>query len=224
MDLDAFNYTSSILLLVNSRNTSDPEKRSQFEARCQCGKVSMFESKASAEKMIARGSCRYCKRDYRNVSGVLDLIRNEEGRWGKACSGCEGLQFYTRKDHAKQSILNDWQCKRCVAKAKGYSANQSVGPLRRMFNRFSRSAKNREIDWCLSLDQFGSSFTGHCALTGWEISMEKQSASLDRIDSGRGYEVDNVQWVHSMVNMSKNKYPQDRFIEMCVAVANKVKW
>lgn len=93
-----------------------------------------------------------------------------------------------------------------------------------MFNKFSKSAKNRGIDWCLSLDQFGSEFTGRCALTEWEISMKDQTASLDRIDNGRGYEVDNVQWVHSMVNMSKNKYPQDQFIKMCVAVANKSKW
>lgn len=52
----------------------------------------------------------------------------------------------------------------------------------------------------------------------------KCTASLDRIDSGQGYTNSNIQWVHSMVNMCKNKYPQDKFIEMCRAVADKVKW
>jgi len=50
------------------------------------------------------------------------------------------------------------------------------------------------------------------------------TASFDRIDSSTGYEKGNIQWVHVMVNMCKNKYSQDRFVEMCKAVADKVKW
>lgn len=224
MGLDTFDNTSGILLLVELHDTPNLKDGRRFEAQCQCGKISVFAAKVSAKNMLIRGSCRYCKRDYRRAEGPVGLIHAEGGKWGKKCSGCEGLQLYTRKDHAKQSLLNDWQCKQCIGKAKGYSANQPVGPLRRMFNRFSKSAKNRGIDWCLSLEQFGSAFTGQCALTGWEISMKDQTASLDRIDNGKGYAVDNIQWVHSMVNMSKNKYSQDRFVEMCVAVADRVKW
>jgi hypothetical protein len=44
------------------------------------------------------------------------------------------------------------------------------------------------------------------------------TASFDRIDSLKGYQADNIQWVHVMVNMCKNKYPQDKFLEMCRAV------
>jgi len=50
------------------------------------------------------------------------------------------------------------------------------------------------------------------------------TASFDRIDSSKSYEVGNIQWVHTMVNMAKNKYPQEKFIEMCCAIADKVKW
>lgn len=67
------------------------------------------------------------------------------------------------------------------------------------------------------------SFNGKCALSGWDIdiSYTNPTASLDRIDSSCGYEVGNIQWVHTMVNMSKNKYDESRFIEMCIAIANK---
>jgi len=60
-------------------------------------------------------------------------------------------------------------------------------------------------------------------MTGWPISLAygAQTASLDRVDSRKGYVVGNIQWVHSMVNMSKNKYPQDKFIEMCRAVTQR---
>jgi hypothetical protein len=50
------------------------------------------------------------------------------------------------------------------------------------------------------------------------------TASFDRIDSTKPYDADNIQWVHTMVNMCKNKYAQGRFVEMCKAVADKVKW
>jgi hypothetical protein len=66
-------------------------------------------------------------------------------------------------------------------------------------------------------------YDGYCALSGWEISMdwERPTASLDRINSSLGYTKDNIQWVHSMVNMTKNKYDQELFIKMCSDVAVK---
>ena len=54
--------------------------------------------------------------------------------------------------------------------------------------------------------------------------LNKMNKSLDRVDSSKGYIEGNVQWVHKMVNMSKQQYTQEEFIEMCTAVVNKVKW
>jgi hypothetical protein len=56
------------------------------------------------------------------------------------------------------------------------------------------------------------------------MDANKNTASLDRIDSSRGYIEGNVQWVHKMANMCKQHYSQKRFIDMCIAVSNKVKW
>jgi hypothetical protein len=189
-----------------------------FTAQCKCGKVVLFSSKSSAAAMLARGSCRHCKRDYRSVKGDVGIVRLDGG-WGKHCSGCGVMQKYTRKDHAKQSMLGDWQCKKCVAKARGFSANQPVGAERRAFSRYFKSAKNRGIPWLLDLDSFVAKFSGTCSLSGWPISMSDRTASLDRIDSSMGYTEENVQWVHTMVNMSKNKYKQVDFINMCISVA-----
>jgi hypothetical protein len=41
------------------------------------------------------------------------------------------------------------------------------------------------------------------------------TASLDRIDSSKGYIIGNVQWAHKMVNRMKNDMPQEEFIEFC---------
>lgn len=57
-----------------------------------------------------------------------------------------------------------------------------------------------------------------CALTGLTISFADNTASLDRINSDIGYEKENVQWVHKDINIMKNKYPEEYFIEMCKKV------
>lgn len=60
-----------------------------------------------------------------------------------------------------------------------------------------------------------------CALSGMEICYlkDKKTASLDRIDSSKGYEIGNVQWLHKDVNLSKHIYNQNYFIEMCKKIA-----
>lgn len=195
-------------------------------ADCKCGKTLSYATKAAARKMLARGTCRHCSSEHRSVAGDVPVYRNDDGKWCSKCSGCGAEQAYTRLEHAKQSELSDWQCKKCVAAAKRFSNNLAVGPEGRMYNKFKRSAESRGIQWGLTPEEFAAAFDGKCQLTGWSISMcgERPTASLDRIDSGLGYTPSNVQWVHAMVNMCKNKYSQDLFVSMCEAVADRVKW
>jgi hypothetical protein len=60
---------------------------------------------------------------------------------------------------------------------------------------------------------------GACALTNLPIKFDDNTASLDRIDSNRGYEVDNIQWVHKDVNLMKNHFDQGYFIRICKLIA-----
>lgn len=92
-----------------------------------------------------------------------------------------------------------------------------------MFNKFKNAAESRGIGWQLSVDEMFSGFNEKCALTGWPISIafSNQTASLDRVDSKQAYTVSNIQWVHKMVNMCKNKYSLNKFIDLCIAVADK---
>ena len=98
--------------------------------------------------------------------------------------------------------------------------------------RKSRSGIERKLDididfiWNLFLKQ-----DRKCALTGIlltlpktnnKIHMKESTASLDRIDSKRGYEKDNVQWVHKDVNRMKNIYTQDYFVYICKLVHDNI--
>jgi hypothetical protein len=71
-----------------------------------------------------------------------------------------------------------------------------------------------------------------CALSGEKITFEhdengilcgEQTASLDRIDSKKGYTLDNVQWVHKDLNIMKMDMIQDNFIYWCKKIANNFK-
>lgn len=67
---------------------------------------------------------------------------------------------------------------------------------------------------------------GLCSLSGIPIvlaSNRKSSsgtASLDRIDSQKGYTTNNVQWVHKDIQLMKMQLTEQKFIELCRLVAN----
>lgn len=67
---------------------------------------------------------------------------------------------------------------------------------------------------------------GLCRYSGIKLTIPEKwddkhyTASLDRIDSSKGYVEGNVQWVHKDINKMKNSYTEDYFIELCRKVSN----
>ena len=101
---------------------------------------------------------------------------------------------------------------------------------------FKNNAKKRNIFWSneLTIEYLYDLLLKQnrkCALTGVNIDLtesrkssnvdfELMTASIDRIDSRKGYEPNNIQWVHKNINRMKWAFPQDQFIEMCQLVVN----
>lgn len=96
------------------------------------------------------------------------------------------------------------------------------------------SAEKREIPFEITIEEAWDKFDGKCSLTGLPIKFESRAvrnrdvdtrklrtASLDRINSSRSYAKDNVQWVHKDVNIMKNRFPQEYFINVCKLISNK---
>lgn len=54
-----------------------------------------------------------------------------------------------------------------------------------------------------------------CALSGRSLSWSPRTASIDRINSKIGYTIDNIQIVHCDINIMKNKFDQNYFIQTC---------
>jgi len=99
----------------------------------------------------------------------------------------------------------------------------------KMIAAWRSSAKRRKHRWVLTKEQLDRRFNeqrGICALSGLKMVMEKESPyrpSIDRIDSMRGYEDGNFQFVCSAVNVMKNKLPESEFVKLCRAISDNHK-
>lgn len=112
-------------------------------------------------------------------------------------------------------------CRRCAQKSNEEFVN--------IFNIAKRTAKVRKISFEISVDfirQLWKEQNGKCALTNLDLlpahrhaDKDKRTASLDRIDSSKGYIVGNVQWVHKDINKIKLNIDEDYFIRLCSLVA-----
>ena len=100
------------------------------------------------------------------------------------------------------------------------------------WNRISKNANGKSRPFDITIEYVWDLFIFQgrkCAISGVEIDFSPDSklsrgtASLDRIDSGKGYVVGNVQWVHKEVNNIKTDMEQSRFIEWCKKIADNNK-
>lgn len=98
------------------------------------------------------------------------------------------------------------------------------------FNRVKRGAIERKIKFNISIEDMWSKFLEQdrkCNLSGILLTFQPtsktrnlQTASLDRINSNYGYNIDNIQWVHKHLNTMKWKLHNNDFIEWCNLVSN----
>lgn len=91
---------------------------------------------------------------------------------------------------------------------------------KKFFNRIKSNASARNISFNLKIEEIWNLFLKQekkCAISGIELSFSPKStgtlctASLDRIDSKKGYVIDNVQWVHKKINIMKKDMSDKEF-------------
>ena len=160
------------------------------------------------------------------------VYRREDGRWCKPCPMCGTEQDYLRRNYAIHSFLLKKECKSCSNKNTENSHRGFYNAVRlSWFEKCKVSAETRGIVWELSVHDVWDVYIkqeGVCALSGipigWSQIGQMHTASIDRIDSKKGYLVENVQLLHKDVNMMKQAFCQDHFVNLCKAVADKVKW
>lgn len=168
------------------------------------------------------------------------LYRSGSNRRGNSTWLCEcdcGKKVTFSADHLtrKKSPVKSCGCLKKSIKGKnhhqwkgyeGISGNWWYNHVLRERGQRKRDKIPVEITikeaWDLFLNQ-----KKKCALSGVDIKIDStakyNTASIDRIDSSKGYEIGNIQWVHKDVNFMKRTYSQKYFIETCKRIAENFK-
>ena len=162
---------------------------------------------------------------------MVTVARRADGRWVKPCPECGEQQDYLRKWYAAASLREGKVCKKCSNRKTENCHRGLCGPVRlSWFGKFRINAELRGIPFEIEAEDVANWYElqgGVCALSGVSIGWCEvggiHTASIDRIDSERGYTRDNCQLVHKDINMMKQSFSQERFVQMCRSVADKVK-
>jgi hypothetical protein len=102
---------------------------------------------------------------------------------------------------------------------KSITQRKLADPILYKFKRQKHHANRWNVTWTVSLEYLRTLWTTQnqkCALTG--LPLTPFNLSLDRIDSNRGYEPGNVQWVLDSINKMKLDHTVKQFIELCELV------
>lgn len=170
------------------------------------------------------------------------IWKSPTGNWCRNCPSCNGVIIHTGSVafwHARKSHENKLKCRRCQhQKFVGKTGNKALafrghGEVPMLYFTITKaSAENRSLEFDLTIQDMANQFDrqkGKCSLTGLALRFQTccgkkrqaGTASLDRINSERGYIRGNIQWVHKDINKMKERLPQSRFVELCKLVANK---
>lgn len=169
--------------------------------------------------------------------GMLNVVENS----GKRRESDGAVLWRVRCECGKEKLIprcllvkyKSCGCNRANNQSKSLRASLNRGGYGEIYathwNTIKKNAKQRNLNvdidakyaWELFLKQ-----NRQCALTGEKLVFSNRcwthdaTASLDRIDSSKGYIEGNVQWVHKVVNFMKQQFDQKEFIGWCGKIVN----
>ncbi len=161
---------------------------------------------------------------------ALMPIRNYKNRRGTfwSCKCDCGNDTIVRADGLKTGRIVSCGCIKYGTRKDNHSFKGHEEISLTFYNRVKYGAKSRNnIPFNLSIEYLWQLFVNQnrkCSLSGLELTFSKFSgqsdgtASLDRIDSSKGYIEGNVQWVHKEINFMKHQLSECRFKELCKLV------
>ena len=132
---------------------------------------------------------------------------------------------------SKEQLKATTSCKKCSYKIHEHFDSPLTNLISKyLLNTYKKGAIKRNIEFLVDVDYLTLLYNQQnqkCALSGQLLLIKEgyknlfkgRTASLDRIDSSKGYIEGNLQWVHKDLNRMKNVYSQDVFINWCKQIA-----
>lgn len=203
-----------------------PKKGTRRYWWCKCNKGHEFSLATSTltSPSLSRKKCKKClsKNPKYNLLGhqfgdltvIKSVTKNNKKFWLVKCK-CGNKKLYITTSLTRKNGIK--HCQRCAVWT-GYKEISGT-----YWTRIQQSAKKRNLRFNLKIEYVWDLFEKQnrkCALSGVDINFyskynrncKKQKASLDRINSKKGYIKGNVQWVHKDINFMKQSKSNEEFI------------
>lgn len=165
-----------------------------------------------------------------DVFGLYTLVNITKDRFDLLvyhcrCSLCDSV--VTRKYLELITPITSTGCKYC-RQEKGFE-EISQG----YFNQIYKGAIRRSFSFDITIEDIWSQYMKQdrrCNLTNIPVQFYRRgknkpvnanTASVDRVDSTKGYSIDNIQIIYAPINVMKMSLSQDEFICFCNMVAKK---
>lgn len=172
------------------------------------------------------------------INGHLEVVALAgRNKWKQAiylckCNACGNDEFYvTAGDVTRNKSCG---CGRWNVNKKSKHSHHQVGnrsPYWKghgeisgyRFRKTQDRASKKGIEFNITIEQMWDLFLKQerkCSLSGKVLTFGAKAkdygtASLDRIDSSKGYVMGNLQWVHKTINKMKTNLDQEEFLQMC---------
>jgi hypothetical protein len=181
------------------------------------------------------------KTSYINIIGkkfgklkVIEIYKDYESKnkikliyWTKCICECG------KEKNTRLSNLIHGRCKSCGCIQTGSKSGKDhkswtgyEGISGGFYHKIKRKAEIRKIHFDVSIEYLWNLFikqNGKCYYCNKKIILSnktsEKTASLDRIDSSKGYIEGNVQWVRKDINIMKNIYSHSHFVNTCKEIA-----
>lgn len=157
-------------------------------------------------------SCKQCSTEFQGETKEVER-RKKEGRNYFFCSrSCSTKYNNSRRSLETRQKISDALSKRSSGNLYALKGN-FTRTLRQVYKRDKKHEMTEDF-----LQTLWDKQEGKCALSGiqlqhYDFKTKKapNNASLDRIDSSRGYLKDNVQFVAYSLNLAKVDFDNDQF-------------
>ena len=203
-----------------------------YKCQCECGDIRVIRRNS-----LVSGSTKTCGKCFvpKNLTnqkfGKLTVIKllkkeNEKNIWLCECD-CGKYKEINTSILLKGIVKNCGCDKKLIPYGKNHNNWGGYEDIsQRYWKTVKRGAKERNIEFNTTIEYVWNLFIkqeGVCALTGQKLQFATriytdQTASLDRIDSNKGYIENNLQWVHKDLNKMKLNKSDEEFIEICKMV------
>ena len=216
-------------------NTDVPSRNKARYIQCQCKCGAIKEINSSALRHGRSSSCKSCSRRkgtikleinsrYKHWTVIEGPVYKNSAAYYKVKCDCGAEVYKSPKEILCKN--SNFQCEKCAQKERALQttlANGRIGDLTLTeHTRLRRSAEKRGYVFEVSIEYLWNLFQEQkqiCAITGDYIPNIKE-ASLDRIDSSKGYIPGNVQWVTQQANLSKHVMTMEQLYKFCRKVLN----